>query len=124
MEFGERDYTSSVLALRNCSDYASRAKKPRRKSRYRDITVSVPYYEQCYPAFYKNGECILTQLWIRSAGLLEVFYRWHLLITDNVEYKCEEPRVVHTNVTYRVHDKYNIRKILNKKIKSRMPLFL
>ena len=115
----ERNYDNiSVLA---CHGYKSKAKSPKRKSRYRDITVAIPAWE-IIP--HTRGYPILLNMWLgTSKHFTEYYYRWLILGIDEVKLISSSEHTTSVVHTYKVHDKYNINKLMRAHVKERKAMF-
>lgn len=116
----EHNYDNiSVLA---CHGYKSKAKNPRRKSRYRDITVAIPAWEIIS---HTSGYPILLNMWLEANKYFtEYYYRWLILGIDEVNIVSSSEHTTSVVHTYKVHDKYNINKLMRAHIKERKAMFL
>ena len=115
----ERNYDNiSVLA---CYGYKSKAKNPRRKSRYRDITVGIPAWEIIS---HTSGYPVLLNMWLgTNKHFTEYYYRWLVLGIDEVKLISSSEHTTSVVHTYKVHDKYNIRKLMRAHVNERKAMF-
>lgn len=112
---------NNILIL-TCHNYRSKAKNPKAKSRFRDVSLVVPAWKTVP---HEDGEAMLIDMWLGSnSHLLENYYRWHILAVDHTQLISSSERTTCSIVTYKIHDKYNINKLMRTHLKSRMPLFL
>ena len=117
-----QEWDSNSIFILTCHSYKSKAKKPKAKSRFRDVSLVVPAWK-IIP--HEAGEAMLTAMWLEAhSHLVEYYYRWHMLAVDNTQLISSSDHTTYSVVTYKVHDKYNINKLMHTHLKSRMPLFL
>lgn len=117
-----KDWDSNNISILTCHGYRSKAKNPRPKSRVRDVSLIVPAWK-IVPHEY--GETVLLTMWLESySHLIENYYRWNVLAVDHTQLISSLERTTYSVVTYKVHDKYNINKLLRAHLKSRRSIFL
>lgn len=118
----EREQNYTDITILTCRGYKSNAKNPRSKSRYREVTLYIPIeYSELLTA---EDTVVMLEMWMQSnTPLVELYNRWHVLAIDKTYAIAASSRTTSTIITYKVHDKYNVRKLMQKRIKGRMPLF-
>ena len=117
-----QEWDSNNISILTCHGYKSKAKNPKAKSRFRDVSLVVPAWKVVPP---EDGEAILLTMWLESySHLAENYYRWHVLAVDHTQLISSLERTTYSVVTYKVHDKYNINKLLHTHLKSRRSIFL
>lgn len=109
------------ISVLTCHGYKCKSKNPRSKSRYRDIVLGIPHWKNMP---FDNGYLAITEMWLEShTPLTELYNRWHLLAIDDMKLIAHIERSCEQIVTYKIHDKYNIMKLMTAHLKQRMPLF-
>ena len=117
-----KDWNPNNILIITCPSYKSKAKNPRPKSRVRDVSLIVPAWK-IVPHEY--GETVLLTMWLESySHLIENYYRWNVLAVNDIQFISSLERTTYSVVTYKVHDKYNINKLLRTHLKSRRSIFL
>lgn len=117
-----KDWNPNNILIISCPSYKSKAKNPRPRSRVRGISLVVPAWK-IVPHEY--GETVLLTMWLEAhSHLVENYYRWNVLAVNDIQFISSSDRTTYSVVTYKVHDKYNINKLMRTHLKSRMPLFL
>ena len=110
------------ISVLTCHGYKSKAKNPRRKSRYRDITVAIPAWEIIS---HTSGYPILLNMWLETnKHFTEYYYRWLILGIDEVKLVSSSEHTTSVVHTYKVHDKYNINKLMRAHVNERKAMFL
>lgn len=116
-----QEWDSNNISILTCHGYRSKAKTPKVKSRFRDVALVVPAWK-IIP--HEDGEAILLAMWLEAhSHLVENYYRWLVLAVNRTWLISSSDRTTYSVVTYKIHDKYNINKLLRTHLKSRMPLF-
>ena len=116
-----QEWDSNNISILTCHGYKSKAKNPKAKSRFRDVSLVVPAWK-IVP--HEAGEAILLTMWLESySHLAENYYRWNVLAVDHTQLISSLERTTYSVVTYKVHDKYNINKLLRTHLKSRRSIF-
>ena len=116
-----REWDSNNIFIISCPSYKSKAKNPRPKSRFRDVSLVVPAWK-IVP--HEDGEAILLTMWLEAhSHLVENYYRWLVLAVNRTWLISSSDRTTYSVVTYKVHDKYNINKLLRTHLKSRRNIF-
>ena len=116
-----REWDSNNIFIISCPSYKSKAKNPRPKSRVRGISLVVPAWK-IVP--HEDGEAILLTMWLEAhSHLVENYYRWLVLAVNRTWLISSSDRTTYSVVTYKVHDKYNINKLLRTHLKSRKNIF-
>ena len=117
-----KEWDSNNIFIISCPSYKSKAKNPRPKSRVRGISLVVPAWK-IIP--HEDGETVLLTMWLESySHLIENYYRWNVLAVNDIQFISSLERTTYSVVTYKVHDKYNINKLLRTHLKSRRSIFL
>ena len=117
-----QEWDSNNIFILKCPSYKFRAKNPRPKSRVRGISLVVPAWK-IVP--HEDGEVMLIAMWLESySHLVENYYRWNVLAVNDIQFVSSSERTTYSVVTYKVHDKYNINKLLRAHLKSRRSIFL
>lgn len=116
-----QEWGSNNIFILTCHSYKSKAKNPKAKSRFRDVSLVVPAWK-IVP--HEAGEAMLIAMWLGSKShLVEYYYRWHTLAVDNTQLISSSEHTTYSVVTYKVHDKYNINKLMRTHLKSRRFIF-
>ena len=116
-----QEWDSNNISILTCHGYKSKAKNPKAKSRFRDVSLVVPAWK-IVP--HEDGEAMLIAMWLESySHLVENYYRWNVLAVDHTQLISSLERTTYSVVTYKVHDKYNINKLLRTHLKSRRSIF-
>ena len=116
-----KDWNPNNILIISCPSYKSKAKNPRPRSRVRGIFLVVPAWK-IVP--HEDGETVLLTMWLESySHLVENYSRWNVLAVNDIQFISSSEHTTYSVVTYKVHDKYNINKLLRTHLKSRMPLF-
>ena len=116
-----QEWDSNNISILTCHGYRSKAKNPKVKSRFRDVSLVVPAWKIIPP---EDGEAILITMWLEAhSHLVENYYRWLVLAVNRTWLISSSDRTTYSVVTYKIHDKYNINKLMHTHLKSRMPLF-
>ena len=116
-----KDWNPNNILIISCPSYKSKAKNPRPKSRVRDTSLIVPAWKIIQ---HERGETVLLTMWLESySQLIENYYRWNVLAVDHTQLISSSERTTYSVVTYKVHDKYNINKLLRTHLKSRRNIF-
>ena len=117
-----KDWNPNNILIISCPSYKSKAKNPRPKSRVRDTSLIVPAWKIIQ---HEHGETVLLTMWLESCShLIENYYRWNVLAVDRTQLISSSEHTTYSKVTYKVHDKYNINKLLRTHLKSRRNIFL
>lgn len=117
-----QEWDSDNISILTCHGYKSKAKNPKAKSRFRDVSLIVPAWK-IVP--HEAGEAVLLTMWLESySHLAENYYRWHVLAANDTWLISSSEHTTYSVVTYKVHDKYNINKLLRAHLKSRRSIFL
>lgn len=116
-----QEWDSNNISILTCHGYRSKAKNPKAKSRFRDVALVVPAWKIVQ---HEYGETVLLTMWLESySHLVENYYRWNVLAVDHTQLISSLERTTYSVVTYKVHDKYNINKLLRTHLKSRRNIF-
>lgn len=116
----ERNYDN--ICVMACYGYKSKANSPKLKSRYRDIIVVIPAWE-IIP--YTRGYPILLNMWLgANKHFTEYYYRWLIIGIDEVKLISSSEHTTSTVCTYKVHDKYNVNKLMRAHVNERKAMFL
>ena len=117
-----QEWDSNNILILAYHGYKSKAKNPKAKSRFRDVSLVVPAWKIIQ---HEYGETVLLTMWLESySHLIENYYRWNVLAVDRIQFVSSLERTTYSVVTYKVHDKYNINKLLRTHLKSRRFIFL
>ena len=116
-----QEWDSNNIFILTCHGYKSKAKNPKAKSRFRDVSLVVPAWK-IVP--HEDGETMFIAMWLEAhSHLIENYYRWHVLAANDTWLISSLERTTYSVVTYKVHDKYNINKLLRTHLKSRRNIF-
>ena len=117
-----QEWDSNNILILAYHGYKSKAKNPKAKSRFRDVSLVVPAWKIIQ---HEYGETVLLTMWLESySHLIENYYRWNVLAVNDTQLISSLERTTYSVVTYKVHDKYNINKLLRTHLKSRRFIFL